>query len=113
MGAEILTFGHTETEKNRFCCCKRHFFLQDVDISNVLVSDEISSGKKNYTYFLGYLYDDYKIKSLHVMLAKTSTYVKNYAGQTKLMYFLNEDDNFLKKYNATWDKVRADMKKRI
>ena len=47
------------------------------------------------------------------MLAKTSTYVKNYAGQTKLMYFLNEDDNFLKKYNATWDKVRADMKKRI
>ena len=113
MGAEILTFGHTEIEKNRFCCCKRHFFLQDVDISNVLVSDEISSGKKNYTYFLGYLYDDYKIKSLHVMLAKTSTYVKSYAGQTKLMYFLNEDDNFFKKYNATWDKVRADMKKRI
>ena len=47
------------------------------------------------------------------MLAKTSTYVKSYAGQTKLMYFLNEDDNFFKKYNATWDKVRADMKKRI
>ena len=34
--------------------------------------------KKNYKYVIGYLYDDYKIKSLHTMLPKGSVYVKGY-----------------------------------
>ena len=37
-------------------------------------------------------------------------YVISYA-QTKWMCFLIEDDNLLEKYNAIWDKVRADTKK--
>ena len=45
------------------------------------------------------------------MLHKTSTYVKSYDGQTKLMYFLIEDDNLLEKFNTIRDKVSADIKK--
>ena len=45
------------------------------------------------------------------MLPKTSTYVKCYDGQTKLMYFLIEDDDLIEKYNTIWDKVSADIKK--
>ena len=37
------------------------------------------------------------------MLPKTSTYVKSYNGQMKLMYFLTEDDDLLGKYNTIWD----------
>ena len=33
-------------------------------------------------------------------------------GQTKWMYFLIEDDELLEKYNAIWDKVSADIKKK-
>ena len=44
----------------------------------ILVSHKISSGEK---YVIGYLYDDYKIKPLHIMLPKTSGYVKSYDGQ--------------------------------
>ena len=40
--------------------------------------------------------DDYKIKPLHIMLLKTSTYVKNYDNKAKWMYFLIEDDIFKK-----------------
>ena len=29
-----------------------------------------------------------KVKSLHIMLPKTSAYVKSYGGQTKWMHFL-------------------------
>ena len=29
------------------------------------------------------------------------------------MYFLIEDDDLLKKYNAIWDKARADIKKNL
>ena len=40
-------------------------------------------------------------KPLHLMLPKTSTYVKSYDGQTKWLYFLIKDD----------DKVSLDIKK--
>ena len=40
------------------------------------------------TYFIGHLYNDHKVKPLHIMLRKTSAYVKSHDGQTKLMYFL-------------------------
>ena len=60
------------------------FFLENVNIENVLVSNKISSGeKKNYKFIIGYLYDDYKVKQLHILLMNTSTYVKSYDGQTK------------------------------
>ena len=59
----------------------------------------------------GYLYDDYKVKLLHIMFPKTSTYVKGYEGQSKWMYFLVENDDLLEKYNTIWDKVSADIKK--
>ena len=47
------------------------------------------------------------------MLPKTNAYVKSYDEQTKLMYFLIEVDDVLKKYNTICDKVTPDMKKRL
>ena len=52
--------------------------------------------KKNYKSFIGYLYDDYKIKPLHIIFPKMSAFVKIHNGQIKWMYFLIEDDNLLK-----------------
>ena len=51
------------------------------------------------------------MKSLHIVLPKTSTYIKRYDGQTKLMHFLIENNNLLEKYKTIWDKVGANMKK--
>ena len=69
---------------------------------------------KNYKYFIGYLYIDHKVKSLHIMLPKTSACVKSYDGQTKRMYFLIEDDDLLKKYNTICDnKVSTNIKKNL
>ena len=45
------------------------------------------------------------------MFPKTSAYVKSYDGQTKLMYFLIEDNDLLEICNTIWDKVSADIKK--
>ena len=57
------------------------------------------------------MYNDHKIKPLHIMLPKTRAYVKSYDGQTKRMYFLTEGNEFLEKYSTIWDKVSADIKK--
>ena len=43
------------------------------------------------------------------MLQKTNAYIKGFDDQTKWMYFLIEDDYLLKKYNAIWGKVSADI----
>ena len=44
------------------------------------------------------MYNDHKVKPLHIMFPKTSAYVEIYDGQTKWMYFLIEDDHLLEKY---------------
>ena len=50
MGQEILTFGDIETGKNKFYRHKRPYFLEDVDIEKVLVSNKIYSGEEKYKY---------------------------------------------------------------
>ena len=85
----------------------------DLDIEKVLVSKNFSFGKIIYKYFLGYLCNDNKFKPLHIMLPKTSVFVKSYDGQTKWMYFWIEDDDLLKKYDTIWDKFSTDIKKNL
>ena len=36
--------------------------------------------KKN-KYFIGFLYNDHEVKPLHIILPKTSAYVKRYDGK--------------------------------
>ena len=57
------------------------------------------------------MYDNHEVKPLHIMLLKTSAYVKSYDEQTKRMNFLTEDHDLLKKYNTIWDKASAHIKK--
>ena len=93
MGKEILTFGNIKIEKNKFYRHTTPIFLKDVDTEKVLVSNKISFVEKDYKYFIGYLYNGNKVKPLHIMLPKTSAYVKSYDGQTKWMYFFIEYDD--------------------
>ena len=79
----------------------------------MLSSSKVSLSEKNYKYFIGYLFNDDKVKPLHIMTPKTSAYIKSYHRQTKWMYFLIEDDDLLEKYNTILNKVGADIKKRI
>ena len=76
-------------KKNSFYLRKRPIFLEDVDTEKLLVSNNISSGEKNYNYLIGYLYNGHKVKPLHIMLPKTSSYVKTCNGQTKWIYFFD------------------------
>ena len=59
------------------------FVKTDANIEKVLVSNKICSAENNYKCFIGYLCDHYKVKPLHIMLSKTSPYVKSYAEKTK------------------------------
>ena len=83
MGKEILKkerLAILRLKKINFTTIKVLFLKKDVDIEKVLISRKISSGEENYKYHIGYLYNDHKVKSLHLMLPKTSAYVKSYDG---------------------------------
>ena len=94
MSKENLTFSDIEIEKKKIYRHKIPIFLKDVDTEKVLISNNISFGKKDYKYFIGYLYNYHKVVA-HIMIPKISVYVKSYDGQTKSMYFLIEDDGLL------------------
>ena len=109
MGKKTITFGDIQIEKHKFHCHENLTFLEDID--NILESNKISSDEKNHKYFIAYLRDDYKVKSLHIMMPKTSAYFKSYDGHTKWMHFLIMMMIDWKQYNNTWDKVSTDFKK--
>ena len=79
-------------KKKKFYHHKTPIFKKAVDIGKVLVFNKIFSAEKNCKYFIGYLYNDDKVKSLQIMLPRTRTYIKIYDGQTNWMHFLIEDD---------------------
>ena len=87
--------------------------LKDVHIEKVLVSNKISFSEKSQKYFIGYLYNDNKVKPLHIMLPKTMEYLKSYDELTKWIYFWIEDDDLLKKCNTISNKVISDIKKSL
>ena len=62
------------------------FFLSNADIDNILISNRISFGERNYEYVIGSI-DDYKIKPFSIILLKTSACVEKYDGGTKWMHF--------------------------
>ena len=109
MGKEIFTCSDIEIVNNKFYRHESPISLMDVDIEKILVSNKISFGEKNYKYCTGYLHNDLKVNPLHIMLPKTSAYVKDYNGQTKWMYFLIEVYELLEKY-VICDKVSVDIK---
>ena len=63
------------------------------------------------TATIGYLWDDYKVKELPIMLPKTKAYVKSYDSESKCMYSSAKNDDLLAKHNILWDKLRADINK--
>ena len=106
MGKKTLTFDNIETEKNKLY---RHNTPIFWDIKIVLLSKKIYFRETNYKYFIGYLFDNHKAKPLHIMLPKTTAYVKCNDGQTKWMYFLIEDDDLLEIYNTIWYKYKSGL----
>ena len=82
---------------------------KDIDTKNIWVWNKICSGKISINPLLVACMMN-KVKPLHIMLPKVSTYVKSYDGQTKWIYFLIEFFDWTK-YNAIWDKVNAYIQK--
>ena len=85
-------FGEIEIEKLvKKLHHHKNLMLLDVDTQKT----QVSSGKRNYKYFFGYIDDNHNIKQLCTMFQKMNTHVKRYDGETKWKCFCIEDDDEL------------------
>ena len=79
MDKQILMFGNIEIEKKFFFTTIRLLFLKGCKYwENISIKQDFFWWKKerNFKYFIAYLYDDHKVKALHIMLPKTRVYIK-------------------------------------
>ena len=53
-----------------------------------------------------------KLQPLHIILLKTSAYVKSYDEETKWIH-LTDNDDLLEKSNTIQNKISADIKKEL
>ena len=90
--------------KNNFHQHKRSASLKDANIEKVIVSNKISLSGKNYIYSCIMI-----IQPLNIILQKRKAYLKNCDGQNKWMCLIKNDK--LKRYNITWYKISANIKK--
>ena len=78
------------------------------------IDNRISSGKKNYKYFIDYTYEN-EIELFTIIFPKTSTFVKSYDGGAIkwYFYFIIVDEQLLKKYNDISNIIGQKYEKRI
>ena len=95
----IIKFGDIEIEKQKLHQHKRPISIKNLDINEIVVSNKVSFGKKDFKYFIGY--KDTKIRSLCMFLPRMSTYRRDFV-ETKCMSFFIKDNELLLKYNEIW-----------
>ena len=110
MNNEFTIFGNITIKNCKFHYYKNLILIDGVDINKILISNKVSSSKKNYKCFIYHKNDDYKIKPLYIILPQIKGRTRSF-DLTKCMYFLIEDDELLEKYNQIWDKVSINIKK--
>ena len=72
--------------------------IKKTDINKIVVSNNVSFGKKGFKYFIGY--KDANIRTSCIFLPKISAYGRDYIYIYIYIYiYLIKDDELLEKYN--------------
>ena len=89
---------------------KSPFLIDNIDINKIVVSSQVSFGKKNFKYFIGD--KDAKNRPLCIFLPKKSAYRINF-DKTTCMSFVIKNETLFEKYNEIFKNFSNTIKKRI
>ena len=104
MSTKSINFDDKKIHKSNFHKNKKLFNLNDIDVNKMLVSKKESYGTKNsLKYFIG-CNDSDVIRPLCIVLPQMIGYVKH-IDSNKTMSFKVSDNQVLKKYNKTWERI--------
>ena len=98
--------------KNAFHRYKKPITTNKVEIKKLVLSKKYSyDNKGTFKYFIGYM-SNAGITPLCIILPQMNGYVKHFKN-TKYMNLLVHDQELLKEYNETWDKIKSLFKKNL
>ena len=92
--------------KSTFYKNKRIYSTDDIDVKNILVSEEEPYGNKNlFEYFIGYNDNDI-IRPLCIKLSQMTGYARKF-DENVSMSLIVKDKQLLKKYTKIWKKLKG------
>ena len=103
MSGKNKNFEVKKIKKSDFYKNKIVIKIDDIDVNEILVSEEEPYGSKNtFKYFIGYN-DDHVIRPLYTKFPQMIRYARSF-GSITTMSFKISDSKLLKKHNQIWKK---------
>ena len=104
MSEKAINFGDKKVNKKDFYNNKKQFNIKDIDTNKTLISKHESYDKNNMRkYIIGY--NDNTISSIQLFLPKMTGYLNIFKDFTRKMSFLTDNNEFLGRYTAIWEKI--------
>ena len=105
MNSQNIVFGDKKVNKKEFYSSKQAIFLDDVDVSKIIVSNRWEINDTTSKFFIGYL-NKSVIRPLCVILPQMSGFIKYFEYGNRNMSFKTEDESVYLKYSKIWDGVK-------
>ena len=103
-----LVFDDDEVSKKQFYESKKGIKLSSVDVSKIVVSNQVKGNNETSKVFIGYL-DDTDVIALCLLLPQMSGWIKYFEHGGKKISFKIEDDKVYLKYNESWGKIKESL----
>ena len=104
MSEKTINLGDKKINKKDFYNNKKQFNIKDIDINKILISKPQSYDKSNVRKcIIGY--NDNTIIPLQLFLPKMTGYLNIFKDATRKMSFLSDNNEFLERYTAIWEKI--------
>ena len=111
MNLKIIKFDNNEIEEYKSHQYKSPILISDLDINEIIVSNEFLFGKQDFKYFIGFK-NNQEMTPLCIFFPEMSIY-KRYSDKTKCMYFMIKGEKNFDKYVTILEKVSNIIKKKL
>ena len=103
MSEKTINFGDKKINKKDFYNNKKQFDTKDIDLNKTLISKPETYENNMEKYMIGY--NDNTISPLQLFLPKMTGYLNNFKDGARKMSFFTNNNEFLERYNAIWEKI--------
>ena len=103
MSEKTINFGDKKINKKDLYNSKKQFNIEDRDINKILIPKPETYENNMRKYIIGY--KDNTIISLPLFLPKMTVYLNNFKDGARKMPIFTNNNEFLERYNAIWEKI--------
>ena len=103
MSEKTINFGDKKIIKKDFYSNKKQFNIEDININKILISKPETYENNMRKYIIGC--NDNTISPLQLFLPKMTGYLNISKDGARKMSFFTDNDEFLERYTAIWEKI--------